>query len=224
MKKLAIVFLFTCILFGCNKPSDQEQYYTVTGQVLDLDSKLPIAGAKAYLPGIPTPSDSALSDAAGRVSFRFRIGDPSRFFYVVKDGYLRPQTYWVTIGNVSRTDTFFLARPSFVNVTISKTGTYLSTDTVEIKVLGDNTPSVGEVGESPSYRTFHRDKANAPDKLYNLLAAYNLSSNYNFWNHFVVKEKLYFKSEIIRGGSVFSTKTDSTNIIQFGTQNFTFNY
>ena len=166
-------------------------------------------------------SDSALTDVSGRVSFRFGVGDPSRFFYVVKDGYLRPQTYWATAGNVSRTDTFFLARQSFVNVTISKIGAYLGTDTVEIKVLGDNTLSDGE---SPTYRTFHRDKANAPDKLYNLFAAYYTGGNNSFWNHFMIKNKLYFKSEIIRGGSVFSTKTDSTNIIQFGTQNFTLNY
>ncbi|MBL0199252.1 MAG: hypothetical protein IPP81_03505 [Chitinophagaceae bacterium] len=221
MKQLITILILSGILFSCSKSSGEEEYYTVTGQVLDLDSKLPIAGAKAYLPRF---SDSALTDAAGRVSFRYKIGDPSGFFYVVKDGYLRPQTYWVSVGNVSRTDTFFLARPSFVNVTISKTGTYLVTDTVEIQVLGDNTPLAGQPGESPSYRTFHRDKANATDKLYNLLAVYNLSSNYNFWNHFGIKEKLYFKSEIIRGGSVFSTKTDSTNIIQFGTQNFTLNY
>ena len=224
MKKLLIALVITSILFGCNKPSDEDQYYTITGQVLDLDSKLPIAGAKAYLTGIPTPSDSALTDAMGRVSFRFKIGDPARYFYVVKDGYLRPQTYWVSVSSVSRTDTFFLARPSFVNVTVSKTGTYLGTYTVEIQVLGDNTPVAGQPGESASYRTFHRDKANAPDKFYNLLAAYNLSSNYNFWNHFGIKQKLYFKSEIIRGGSVFFAKTDSTNIIQFGTQNFTLNY
>ncbi|MEO6253238.1 MAG: hypothetical protein ABIO79_08035 [Ferruginibacter sp.] len=221
MKQLITILLLSSFLLSCNKSADEDEFYTVTGQVLDLDSKLPIAGAKAYLADRLPPSDSAITDASGRVSFRFKIGDPSRYFYVVKDGYLRPKTYWVTLSNVSRTDTFFLARPSFVNVTVSKTGIYLSSDTVEIQVFGDNIPSDGE---SPYYRTFHRDKANAPDKLYNLFAAYNLSANYSFWNHFLGKEKLYFRSEIIRNGSVLSTKTDSTNIIQLGTQNFTLNY
>lgn len=219
MKKILIALVITSILFGCKKLSNEDEYYTVTGQVLDLDSKLPIAGAKAYLMGIPPPSDSAVTDASGRVSFRFKIGGPSRYFYVVKDGYLRPLTYWASVSNVSRTDTFFLARPSFVNVTAHKTGTYLASDTVEIQVAGDNIPSIGETN---GYRILHRDKANAPDKLYNLQAAYNV--NYSFWNQFLGNGKLYFKSEIIRGGSVFSSKTDSTNIIQFGTQNFTLNY
>lgn len=220
MKKLILLFILTSILFGCKKSSEEEEYYTVTGQVLDLDSKLPIAGAKAYLMGIPPPSDSALTDAMGRVSFRFRIGDPSRFFYVVKDGYLRPSAYYAYAGNVSRTDTFFLARPSFVNVTIHKTGTYLNSDTVEIKVGGDNIPSMGE---TQGYRTFHRNKANLPDSAYSFQAAYNATYD-SYWNQFLGNTKLFFKTEIIRGGSVFYTKTDSTNIIQFGTQNFTLNY
>ena len=220
MKQLIAVILLTVILFSCKKSSTAEdEYYTITGQVLDLDSKLPIVGAKAYLTGRLPPSDSAITDASGRVSFTFKIGDLSRYFYVVKDGYLRPQAYWVSVGNVSRTDTFFLARPSFVNVSVHKTGTYQVLDTVEIKVAGDNIPSIGE---TQGYRTLHRDKANSPDKLYNLQAAYNVT--YSHWNQFLGNEKLYFRSEIIRNGSVFSTKTDSTNIIQFGTQNFTLNY
>ncbi len=221
MKQLITLLSLSCILLSCNKTSDEDEYYTVTGQVLDLDSKLPIAGAIAYPMGRIPPSDSAITDATGKFSFTIRVGDPSGFFYVVKDGYLRPKTYWATVSNVSRTDTFFLARQSLVNVTISKTVAYLGTDTVEIKVMGDNTLSNGE---SPIYRTFHRDKANAPDKLYNLFAAYYTGGNNSFWNHFMIKNKLYFKSEIIRGGSIFSTKIDSTNIIQFGIQNFTLNY
>ena len=207
-------------LFGCKKSSTEEEYYTVTGQVLDLDSKLPIVGATAYLTGIPPATDSVLTDALGRVTFRYRVGERSRIFYVVKAGYLRPINYYAAVATyVSRTDTFFLARPSFVNVTTHKSGTYLSSDTIDIQVAGDNIPSIGETN---GYRTLHHDKANAPDKLYNLQAAYNV--NYSFWNQFLGNGKLYFKSDIIRNGSVFSSKTDSTNIIQFGTQNFTFNY
>lgn len=218
MKILIILIVFTSIFFSCKKSSDEDEYYTVTGQVLDLDSKLPIVGAKAYLTGIP-PTDSALTDASGRVSFRFRIGERG-LFYVVKNGYLRPINYLANVAtNVSRTDTFFLARPSFVNVTAHKTGTYQASDTVEIHVAGDNIPSIGETN---GYRIIHRDKANSPDKQYNLQAAYNV--NYSLWNQFLGHEKLYFKKNIIRSGAIISSNTDSTNIIQFGTQSFTLNY
>jgi hypothetical protein len=220
MKKLLIALIITSILFGCKKSSTEEEYYTVTGQVLDLDSKLPIVGATAYLSGIPPASDSALTDALGRVTFRYRVGERSRIFYVVKNGYLRPINYYAGVStSVSRTDTFFLARPSFVNVTAHRIGSYLVSDTIEIQVAGDNVPSIGETN---GYRILHRDKANAPDKLYNLQAVYNV--NYSFWNQFLGHEKLYFIKNIIRSGSVISTNTDSTNIIQFSTQNFTLNY
>ena len=36
MKQLITLLLLSCILFSCNKPSDEDEYYTVTGQVLDL--------------------------------------------------------------------------------------------------------------------------------------------------------------------------------------------
>ena len=68
----------------------------------------------------------------------------------------------------------------------------------------------------------HRDKANSPDKLYNLQAVYNLTNSH--WNQFLGNGKHIFRSDIIRNGAVLSSQTDSTNIIQFGTQNFTLNY
>lgn len=221
MKILLTLFLLTWILSGCSKSSfEEDEYYTVTGQVLDLDTNMPIPGAKAYLPGMP-PADSATTDAFGRVSFTYRFGFPFLFFYVVKDGYLRPGSYWVSGGHVDRTDTFFLAKRSMVNVTASRTGTYQSTDTVELHVFGDNTISGGE---SSTYRLFHRDNANTPDKTYNLFAVYYNGSNTSYWNHFIKKEKLYFRADILRNGSVISTKTDSTGIIRYGTRNFTLNY
>lgn len=220
MKQLLIISLFAAFLFSCSKSSVEDEYYTVTGQVLDLDTNLPIAGAKAYLPGMP-PSDSAITDAFGRVTFTFRKDGPARFFYVIKDGYLRPGSYWALAGNLNRTDTFFLAKRSAVNVTVSRTGTYQNTDTAELYVFGDNTASGGE---SATYRLFHRDKANAPNKVYNLFAAYYNGGNTSYWNFFMKKDKLYFRTDIFRNGSIISTRPDSISIIQYGTQNFTLNY
>ncbi|MBK8785475.1 MAG: hypothetical protein IPN43_03000 [Chitinophagaceae bacterium] len=70
MKQLITILILSGILFSCSKSSGEDEYYTVTGQVLDLDSKLPIAGAKAYLPRF---SDSLSANADSAVSFRYKL-------------------------------------------------------------------------------------------------------------------------------------------------------
>lgn len=222
MKQLIAIIILSCILFGCNKSSNEDEYYTLSGLVLDYDSNLPIAGAKVYpLPiciGGCLPTDSAISNALGRVSFRIKIDGVYKSLHATKDNYLFPaKPYFYSNVFVSRTDTMYLARPSFVNVTVHKTGTYLPSDTIDIHVLGDNIPSSGQTG---SYRTLHVAKADAPDKLYNLQGVYIHTPSPVFFGY----GKLYFIKNIIRNGSVLSSQTDSTNIIQFGTQNFTLNY
>ncbi len=220
MKQLITILILSCILFACNKTSNEEEYYTIYGLVLDYDSQLPIAGAKVYTitncgPTCP-PTDSAITDANGRVSFRFRMDDIYQFLIARKTNYIS-QTEVYGIFYINKTDTIYLARPSFVNVTVHKTGTYLPSDSIKVQVYGDGLSSGGPwIG----YRVLYMDKADAADKLFNLQAAYSHNLNTLPFRH----QKVYFIKDIIRNRSILSSQTDSTNIIQFGTQNFTLNY
>lgn len=211
MKKIVSVFVLTCILFGCKKSSTEDEYYTISGIVIDYDSKLPIAGAKVYagplcIGGCTT--DSAISDAAGKVSFHVRNTGVTILLSASKDNYVRPPIYFLfPINIVDRTDTAYLVKPSFVSVTSHKASTYNPSDSIEIKVMGDiNAPS--------SYRDLTIGKADVSDKTFNLSAWYQ--SPYNV--------KLYFQWTIIRGGTIISSKSDSTSLIQYGSKFFTINY
>jgi hypothetical protein len=221
MKQLITLLTLSCILFSCKKSSGEEEYYTLSGIVLDFDSYAPIAGAKVYVKqyGYMQPVvDSAISDGNGRVSFNLKKEGAFKFLSPLKAGYLNPINWIGYYANYNdRTDDLYLARPSFINVTTHKAGTYLPSDTIDVQVMNDNVPPIGQYN---TFRPIFRDKADVADRTFNLQAAYGHARGDLFYG----AVKLYFRSEIIRGGSVLSTKTDSTNIIQFGTQNFTLNY
>jgi hypothetical protein len=117
--------------------------------------------------------------------------------------------YFIPFNN-ERVDTIYIARPSFVNFTIHKTGTYLPGDSIALRVVDYTSPT----NFSFDFRNLTKDKAIAPDRTFNLYT----------WYHTPFYDKLYFQWDIIRNGSVLSTKLDSTDLIQFGTQNFTLNY
>ncbi|MBK7307217.1 MAG: hypothetical protein IPO01_05430 [Chitinophagaceae bacterium] len=218
MKQLITILILSGILFSCSKSSGEDEYYTTTVLVLDYDSELPIAGAKVYSimcgPFCP-PTDSAVTDAAGKTSFMFKMDNVQRVFYARKNNYIY-QTEIPGIFYINKTDTIYLARPSFVNVTVHKTGTYLPSDSIKVQVYGDALSST----EWGDYRILHFGKADSPDKLYNLEAVYSHHPGAIPFRH----QKIYFIKEIIRNGSVLSSQTDSTNIIHLGTQNFTLNY
>lgn len=219
MKQLMTILVFATTLISCKKSSNSTNidsgYYTITGIVLDIDNRTPIVGAKVYAgaPPILSPSDSAFSDAAGRVSFRVKKEGQVKTLYAVKDNYVLPHSifgFYVS-AYVDRTDTVYLARQSYVNLTIHKTGTYLPLDSIALKVAGDY---YSAAGYSASYRSILRDKADATDKIFNLYSWYQ-SPNFT---------KIYFQWDIIRNGAVISTQSDSTTMIQFATKNYTLNY
>jgi hypothetical protein len=212
MKQILTLFVLTAFLFGCKKSSTEDEYYTLNGIVLDYDSRLPIAGAKVYAGPLcigGCASDSAVSDAAGRVSFRvMNTAGITILLSASKDNYVKPPIYFFVPINIGeRTDTTYLVKPSFVNLTTHKAGTYNPSDSLAIRVMGD-------INATSVYRDFTREKADATDKTFNLSAWYQ--SPYNL--------KLYFQWDIIRGGTVISSKSDSTSLIQYGTKNFTLNY
>lgn len=68
--------------------------------------------------------DSAISDANGKVSFTYKKEGNLKSLYPTKDNYLLPHSQWGIFisGYVNRTDTVYLARKSFVNLTVHKAG------------------------------------------------------------------------------------------------------
>jgi len=220
MKQQLILVLIVAILAGCKKSSNDDGYYTVNGIVIDYDSKTPIAGAKVRVGFFPfVVTDSAISDANGRVAFRFKKEGEFKPLTVTKDNYLTPFGFGGFYASYNdRTDTLRAARPSFVNLTIHKSNSYLPLDSINVQVLGDYTG-----GFSFNYRNLWRDKADAADKTFNLQALYQANTGgapaiaYG-------TTKLYFQWDIIRAGAIVSSKTDSTDLVQFATKNFTINY
>jgi hypothetical protein len=221
MKKLITVLFFTFILFSCKKSStEDDNYYTLAATVVDFDSGVPIAGATVYAIAYWTavPSDSAVSDANGKVSFSFKKEGPYKFLNVVKHNYVNPMNIIPAhLGYDDRSEFLYLAKSSFVNVTTHRSGTYLPSDSVAVQVTGDY---IKPTPQNPAYRILFKDKADAPDKIFNLQAAYGKVMGSFFFG----SSKLYFKTDIIRNGAVFSSQTDSTSLIQFGTKNYTLNY
>lgn len=219
MKQILAFFLLITTLSSCKKSSSTTNsdsgYYTINGIVLDVDSRTPVAGAKVYAgaPPILFPSDSAFSDAAGRVSFQVKKEGPVKTLYATKGNYLLPHSIFSIYisAYVDRTDTVYLARASYVNLTVHRTGTYLPLDSIALKVAGDYYSAAGYSG---SYRNLLRDKADAPDKVFNLYSWYQ-SPNFT---------KVYFQWDIIRNGAVISTQSDSTTMTQYATKNYTLNY
>ncbi len=227
IKKVVTIFVITCFLFSCTKSTDEDKYYILNGLILDYDSQAPIFGAKVFAntfcnPYCQTTKDSALTDAAGRVLFRYRLDERYAILQASKANYLNQSEYWnfayINIDS-TKTDTLYLAKPSFINVTAHKTGAYLPLDTIKLEVNGDNTAPYGETALN-IFRIMYKGKADAIDRVFNLQAVYsNHPGDLPYRNR-----KVYFIKTIIRNGSAISSQTDSTNIIQFGTQNFTLNY
>lgn len=215
--KLSIpVLLFTLFVFGCKKSSTEDEYYTIQGLVLDIDSKTPIPAAKVYLNefvGRSANIDSAIADANGRVSFTLKKEGTYKLLSAVKVNYLNPLIYgFFVLAHVSRTDTVYLGRSSFVDLTLHKTNTYLPTDSILVSVSGDYESPTS--GHTFNYRFIIRDNANMPDRLLNLYTLY-VPTTY---------EKLFFTTHHIRNGVEISVQNYSTDLIRYGTKSYTINY
>jgi hypothetical protein len=221
MKKLITVLFFTAVFTSCKKTSaEEENYYTLTGTVVDFDTNAAIAGAKVYVIEFWTtvPVDSALSDANGKVAFRLKKEGPYKFLNVVKSNYVNPMNIIpANLNYDDRAEFLYLAKSSFVNATIHQNSNYLPLDSIAVQVTGDY---VSPIPQNPGYRVLFKDKAVAPDKIFNLQAAYGKVMSSLFFGSL----KLYFTTEIIRNGAVISTQKDSTSLIQFGVKNYTLNY
>ena len=141
MKQILAIIFITATLASCKKSSTDDSHYSITGLVLDWDSKAPIAGAKVYAvtPFPPLAKDSAVTDANGRVSFTFLKTDPGRGLYTDIPGYVYPFysiVFIMTGHNVNRTDSLFRARASYLNLNLHQSGIYNATDSMHVRILG----------------------------------------------------------------------------------------
>lgn len=217
MKKLITLLFLSCILFGCKKSSEEDEYYTIKGVVIDFDNKLPVAGAKVFLHEFCCKPkgfiDSAVSDVNGMVSFNCKNEGDYKLLFPTKNDYLHPLKYmqYQVLAHTSRTDTIFLAKPSFLQLTVHQSNTYQPTDSIQL--------SVADAYYSPSEgrslnRILLKDKVSSTDQHFNLYSFYELPDY----------DRLTFHYHITRNGILLSTQSIAANLVQFGTQNFTLNY
>ncbi|OSZ80077.1 hypothetical protein CAP36_02095 [Chitinophagaceae bacterium IBVUCB2] len=217
MKRIIIALPLFLFLISCDKNEDDS--YTINGVVLDWDLKTPIPGAKIYAATFSNginAFDSTLSDGGGKYNFVF----PDKTFRpasATKTGYQNPfHLFQSTLpSSVEKNDTLYLTKSSYLNVTIHRTNSYPVTDSIEV-FFGKYCPaSQSESGLiNSSFYHIKRRIANAVDTLVNVTAAY----------HPVPGNKVYFYWNIIRNGNIISTHSDSTDLIQYGTKNYTVNY
>lgn len=209
--------IICAVIVACDKNEDES--YTTNGIVLDWDLKTPVPGAKIYATtfsnGVSTV-DSVISDGDGKYSFVF----PDNIFRpasATKAGYQNPfHIFPSTMPNsLKKNDTLYLARSSYLDVTIHRVNSYPATDSIEL-FFGKFCPL--SQSESwlinSSFFQVKRRVANAPDTLVNVAAAY----------HPVPGNKVFFYWNIIRNGSNISSHSDSTDLIQYATKSYTINY
>lgn len=219
MKRVIIFWFLVIIIASCKKSSD-DGYYTINGVVLDWDSKAPIAGAKVYSGRafivLRTLIDSAISDVNGRVTFQYKTEDGFVYLSASKIGYLEPIYILLYPRNVvSRTDTVYLARTSTLSVNLHKAATYLTSDSLHLKLIsyyGFNSISPLFPGASAYYEL--KRAANAADTTITVPTIYYPSP----------LQKAYLYWDIIRNGNILSSNSDSTELVQFNTKSYTLNY
>ncbi len=217
MKQLITLLIFSCIFLSCKKSTNEEEYYTLKGLVLDFDSKQPIVGAKVFQYEFccrpEPPVDSAVSDANGMVSFNCKSEGDYKTLMPAKDNYLHPLKYMSNqiLAHISRTDTIYLAKPSYLQLTVHRSNTYQPSDSIYLSVA--DAYDSASIGRSV-VRIILRESISSTDKIFNLFSYYELP-NY---------DKLTFHYYISRNGTLLTNQSFTVNLIQFGTQNFTLNY
>lgn len=218
----AMALLLAGCMLSCSKSNNQEdEYFIARGVVVDWDSRLPVPAVKVktwvptIYPGNPLSGDSTLTDNNGVYTLRIkkeRLNTNWRLFAFKSSDYFYMNNPWFSVGIMDKFDTLYLARKSYVNVTLHKSSTYLPDDSIRILVSGDYDE---DYGFNSVYKIIAHRKANAPDTVINLSTIYNTPYN---------NTKLFFRKEFYRGGIAVSILGDSTDIVQFAIKNFTLNY
>lgn len=217
MKQILIAVSILPMFVSCDKTTPDNDY-TITAVVVDIDTRTTIPGAKVYSQVFPRAFgslqvyDSAFSDASGKAVFTHQKGERRSVIAISKIGYVPTGAilYSISPNFVDRTDSVYLGRGSYVNLTVHRTGTYLPGDSVHVKVKGN----YNRDGIPGHFWTVVKDLAITPDKVLNLEAIYH-----PFYN-----PKLNFECDIRRAGLVLTTISDSTDMIQYSTKSYTLNY
>lgn len=221
-KALIISFVFSFLL-SCNKSSDKDDFYTISGIVLDYDSRTPIQNANVICPPNHPESllvDSVLSDVNGHFSFTYTKGDSRRNLYAKKNNYLA--TYFLRdlqlISNNDRVDTIYLSKVSYVNLLLHNSVIYNGNDSLYLTVFnnrrGYNTITGADVIGLNSIYNVKKLAATGDTILSNIPVVY-FATPYN---------KVHMEYKIIRNGNTLFTQTDSTDLIQYSIKNHTINY
>ena len=215
MKIVFSAIIILLLFIGCKKSSDDSDFYTITGIVVDIDSNTPVENAKVYCGFLPIvyslQLDSAFSDINGKVSFTYRKDHIPKGTVAQKSGYMAAifdNYYTISTVDVDRTDSLFLAKPSIVNITLHKSNVYQPSDSIVLKVKG-----YIEFVYPNLFQTIYQTNANNPDTSIHLNTQYKTSYS-----------KIYLQWDIKRNGSILSTQTDSIDLIQYGTKNYNLNY
>lgn len=221
MRRSLSYILAITLLISCTKSERQSSNYRVTALVLDWDSRVPLQGAKVYLAeqfiqfGVPWKIfDSATTDINGKASFTRSEAEYSQVYAINKPGYIQtiPIGPPITLRSQDRTDTSYLVRPSFVNLTIHNNHSYMSGDSVVIRAKGHSNSQGQPIGV---FETIFSGLAVSPDRVISVWGFYSASTSTMIGFEYEVYRN---NSSIYYGGPVYAMMT------QFGTVNYTINY
>ncbi|MBI5856249.1 MAG: hypothetical protein HZB42_01260 [Sphingobacteriales bacterium] len=220
MRKYLFSILLLFFLISCSKSEKQAQSYTVSALALDWDSRTPLPDAKVYLAEqfiiFNSPwkiFDSATTDINGRAFFVRSEAEYSQVFGISKPGYVRVNgpAFPITQRNQDRTDTCYLGMPSFVNLTIHNSHSYLPGDSVVVSAkdyysLGQPVSFFDGVFSGPAV---------SPDRTVQLTGFYLTPNSTKIW----IQCKVYRNNT-----EIYYTGLGYAEMIQFGTVNYTMNY
>lgn len=223
MRRSLIISILFSFLLSCNKSSDKEDFYTISGIVLDYDSRTPIQNANVICPPNDPESllvDSVLSDVNGNFSFTYPKKDTRPNLYAKKNYYLAPYIYRYLhlISNNDRIDTLYLSKVSYVNLLLHNSVIYNGNDSLYLTVFnyrrGYNSITGADViGLNSIY--FLKKLAATGDTILSNIPVVYFATPYN---------KVHMEYKIIRNGNALFTQTDSTDLIQYSIKNHTINY
>ena len=219
--------LFTAIIIflsviGCKKSAENtSQSCTATVQAVDMETMTPFSAVKVSINNLTTNPpfntfyatgiDSGFTDAAGKIYLHYTQLGLVTVLIATKPPYLSKYPFISTYSCFNNIpDSIYLFKPSNLNLAIHRANSYLATDTIHVQIKGN----FWQFYDDSYFRSIYKTNANSADTLFGISSFYKTPGD----------TKVYFQWDIIRNGSILSTQTDSTDLIQYGTKNYDLNY